>query len=204
MTSLSYPFLPLKTSALLQLFEAFYFLDRMLPHSWITEKSQLDLQIYSAEFFFLTDLVVAPAGLKETSHDFRDYEKQRRGTHKHFWVLSFSPLLRAVDNFLSVLSSALVAWSSWSNWFSSIYYPFLETQANPQSSFWGSASCDFSPVPSCQFGNCWQCTHCLLLASSLLTSRLWLLWWSAHDCLSCFVWIKAKEILEAKKKKKKK
>lgn len=91
----------------------------------------------------------------------------------------------------SVLSSALVAWSSWSNWFSSIYYPFLETQANPQSSFWGSAGCDFSPVPSCQFGNCWRCTHCLLLASSLLTSRLWLLWWSVHDCLSCFVWIKA-------------
>ena len=72
-----------------------------------------------------------------------------------------------------------------------IHYPFSETQANPQPSFWGSAGCDFSPVPSCQFGNCWWCTQCLLLASSLSTSRLWLLWWSAHVCLSCFVWIKA-------------
>ena len=33
---------------------SFYFLDRMLPDTRIAEQSQLDLQIYSVEFFLKT------------------------------------------------------------------------------------------------------------------------------------------------------
>ena len=49
-------FLPIKSFYFVQPLRAlFYLLDGKLPDSRIVEESQLDLQIYSAELWFLTD-----------------------------------------------------------------------------------------------------------------------------------------------------
>ena len=49
--------LPIKTFHFVQPFRLpFCLLDSMLPDSWIIEYSQLDLQIYSVEFSYLTEL----------------------------------------------------------------------------------------------------------------------------------------------------
>lgn len=50
--------LPMKVFHFVQLLRApFYLQDEIQPHSWIVEKRQSDIQIYSVEIYFLTNVI---------------------------------------------------------------------------------------------------------------------------------------------------
>ena len=120
-TSSSYPL------HLVQLFEIpFCLLDGWLPASWIIELKPIrSLKVLSWIWLNLADLVSA----MESAGSFRDLLKhETRALYPQtFW--SSVVFRSALGKLLYVLSSALFASSSWSNWLASQFPIWLKTSA---------------------------------------------------------------------------